>query len=481
MLILRTLILGYLTVTIALVANAEEIFPPLPASPDFLTETVADDDLATRLEALEEAWEKHQESLAEGKKKSEEEKIKKELDARKKPTFKVGGRIHGDVWAFPDSDPGIGFFEHPTGPLAGQDPEDRFAFRRIRMEFEGDVLESMFWRMQVDFADPNEPIFKDVYLGFDDVFGHELIVGNQKRPIGLDHWNSSRFNIFLERPMIVEAFNSDARRLGVTMYGVAEDESVNWAYGIYSLENDQDDGNYTGDHWQLSLNGRVSTSPIYENEGADWLHLGLAGMLGVPDGNATGAVTNGNEARFRSRPEARSSTSWVDTRGIAGAEAFEILALEAMYNLGPIHFCGEYQFNWVQRNAGFQEVMLHGAYIQAAYFLTGEHMVLDRGKGALGRVKPNENFFLADNLTGEDGTGLGAWQVAARYSYADFSDADILGGEGHNGTLALNWHWNAYARLQFNAIYGRVDDHAPVGGFTSGDYWIVGSRFAVDF
>ncbi len=480
---MRNLCFGLLMIAVCLMSTwvlAQAPIPPSPNENNFFTD-LPSDDLATRLEALEEAWEKHQESLSESKKKAAEEKLQKELEAKKKPTFKMGGRIHADAWTFPESDPGIGFFEHPTGPLAGQDPEDRFAFRRIRMEFQGDILESMFWRMQVDFADPATPNFKDVYVGFEDIFGQDLIVGNQKRPLGLDHWNSSRFNIFLERPMVIEAFNSDARRLGLAMHGNSEDESVNWVYGIFNEENIQNDGTYLGDHWQLCVNGRLTTSPIYENDGKDWLHLGIAGMVAVPDGQATGAVSNGNEARFRSRPEARSATSWVDTGAIKGAEVYEVLGLESMYNLGPVHFCGEYQFNWVQRNAGFQNVMLHGAYVQAAYFITGEHMVLERDKGALGRVTPNENFFLVDHLTGQSGTGLGAWQVAARYSYADFTDNDVLGGIGQSGTLALNWHWNAYSKLQLNAIYGRVDDHAAVGGFTAGDYWILGSRLAVDF
>ena len=461
-------------------AAAQEPLPPLPDAGNFLTDAPSDE-FSARLEALEKAWEAHQQSLAASKAKSDAEKKEKELEAKKKPTFKLGGRIHGDVWTFPDSDPGIGFFDHPTGPLAGQDPEDRFAFRRIRLEFQGDLLESMFWRMQVDFANPSDPVFKDVYVGFDDVFGQKLIVGNQKRPLGLDTWNSSRFNIFLERPFIIEDLNADARRLGVAMHGVTEDEFWNWQYGIYNLEDVQGDGTYLGDHWQLSVNGRLACAPIYENDGADWLHLAVAGMVAVPDGDATAAVTNANEARFRSRPEARSAGSWIDTGRIAGAEAYEVLALEYMQNWGPLHACGEYQFNWLQRHSGFQSVFLDGAYFQVGYFLTGEHMTLKRESGQLDRVTPIENFFLVDHLTGDQGTGLGAWQVALRYSYADFTDADVLGGMGQNVTLALNWHWNAYAKLQFNAIRGRIDNHAPVGGFTSGDYWILGTRLAVDF
>ena len=76
--------------------------------------------------------------------------------------------------------------------------------------------------------------------------------------------------------------------------------------------------------------------------------------------------------------------------------------------------------------------------------------------------------------------GLGAWQLAARYSYADFTDENILGGVGSSFTAGLNWYWNPNARMQFNYIYGSIDERS-VAGQTGGDYQIIGTRFMVDF
>jgi len=99
----------------------------------------------------------------------------------------------------------------------------------------------------------------------------------------------------------------------------------------------------------------------------------------------------------------------------------------------------------------------------------------------LGRIKPLENFFLVD--TCDDGVrgGWGAWQIAYRWSYADLSDDDIRGGVGQSHTLGLNWYWNPYARVQFNAIYGEIDERGPIAGQTFGNYTILGARFMVDF
>jgi hypothetical protein len=92
-------------------AFAQESLPPAPDPANLLAEEPPADDLAERLKALEEAWTKHQEQLTEDEEKAAEEKEKKELELKQKPTFKIGGRIHADIWTFPETDPGIDFFE----------------------------------------------------------------------------------------------------------------------------------------------------------------------------------------------------------------------------------------------------------------------------------------------------------------------------------------------------------------------------------
>jgi phosphate-selective porin OprO/OprP len=85
-------------------------------------------------------------------------------------------------------------------------------------------------------------------------------------------------------------------------------------------------------------------------------------------------------------------------------------------------------------------------------------------------------------------TRLGAWQVAVRGSYADYSDDDIQGGIGKAITVGLNWYWTAYARLQVNYIHGKIDNSwargsgiAPDLPLLSGSYDIIGGRFMVYF
>ena len=154
-----------------------------------------------------------------------------------------------------------------------------------------------------------------------------------------------------------------------------------------------------------------------------------------------------------------------------------------MFNVGALQLVGEYQHVWLTREAGFDDVEFGGGYVYASYFLTGEHMPWDRESGTLGRIYPFQNFWLVDTLRGGRQAGWGAWQVAARYSQADYNDADVLGGIGEALTIGLNWYWNPNARMQLNYINGDVSDRGAgiVGGPLSGGYQIWGSRFMVDF
>ncbi|WP_372718029.1 porin, partial [Novipirellula sp.] len=185
--------------------------------------------LLERVDDMESSWEKYQDKLAD-----------ESAEKKKKPTMKISGRVHLDNWNFLESDAGTNFLE--TGdPL--DDPEDRWDFRRLRIELSGDIPNNMLYRLQVDFNNPSEPELKDGYIGWKNLPGnHTLLLGNQKRPIGLDHLNSSRHNVFAERPLAVETFNEDARRLGAAMYGYSDDEMFNWRYGVFLLENIATDG-----------------------------------------------------------------------------------------------------------------------------------------------------------------------------------------------------------------------------------------------
>jgi len=400
--------------------------------------------------------------------------------ANDKPTQKWTGRIHFDYWPFPDDSPLIDFLEtgDPDTP-----PQDFIGFRRLRLGLNGDITATMLYKIEFDFASPDSMQIKDAYLGWQELpYLQTVLLGNQKRPYGLDHLNSSRYNVFMERPFIVEAYNQDARRVGLCSYGVSEDEAWNWRYGYYIMNDLQNIGSQYADNYQSEIAGRVANTIWYDesSDGRGYAHWAVSGTAAFPGG--------GNAGRFRTRPEARTDNRWIDTGSGAAAfwDTYQLIGCEGVVNIGALSVVGEYQASQVQRVAGLPNLDFDGYYVYVAYFLTGEHTPWERASGTLGRTVPFENFFVVDRCGGGTGHGWGAWQVAARYSHGDFTDQEIFGGVGTSFTFGLNWWWTPYSRLQFNYINGQIDERAnadtiAAGLPLSGNYNIFGTRFMVDF
>lgn len=453
--------------------------------------------LELRLRELEDDVEKKIESVSEEE--DEEEEEESELDKRiakleksyekqdkaiskidsglagmlfhghKNPKMSFFGRIHLDYWAFPEAPASLAPIE--------DNPQDRFNFRRLRIGIKGDLNDRMMYKYEGEFAGGEDPSYRDAFLGFKDVpYLQTVIIGNHKRPYGLDHLNSSRHNVTIERPFIVEAFNQDSRRLGISSNGITDDEMWNWRFGVWNQQLTQTQFGYIGDHYQLEFAARIAKLLWYDESsgGRGYSHFALSGSVGAVDGGDPN-----NQARYRTRPEARSSNRWLDTGRIAGAEETALIGIESVINIGAFQFTGEYLRNNVSRdNAVGQDVAFDGGYVQTSYVLTGEHHPWKRSSGTLDRLKPFENFFMVRDCDGNMQRGLGAWEVYSRYSWADMNDFDIVGGEGKSWTFGLNWYFNPYSRIQMNYINGEIEN-GPNGGF--GDYQILGARIMVDF
>ena len=142
---------------------------------------------------------------------------------------------------------------------ADGDPQDRFNFRRLRIGVKGDLNDNVFYKYEGEFAGGVASSYRDAFLGFKHVpYLQTVIIGNHKRPYGLDHLNSSRHNVFIERPFVVEAFNQDARRLGISSNGISDDQSSNWRWGIWHQILTQNEDGAVGDDYQVELAGRYA-------------------------------------------------------------------------------------------------------------------------------------------------------------------------------------------------------------------------------
>lgn len=382
------------------------------------------------------------------------------------PSLQFKGRIHVDLWGFPGDSPGVNAFDSGNANVS---PQDRLELRRARFEAFGTLPGGIAYALDFELSEAADPEFRDLYIGWSDVpLIGTIRLGNQKRPYGLDHLNSSNFMVFLERPFVVQAFNRNNRRFGLAAYGVSEDEAWNWRWGVFNLRELQTDGVYVSDHYQLEAAGRLARTWDLGGDSSS-VHSAIAGNYAQPDG-VPAPGREQNQARFRTEPEARTKTAWLDTGVIDGAEAFGILGLESVVNHGQLQVAAEYLNLWLDRRAGFGDSLhFHGGYLQVAYFLTPHYQPWNRQLGTISRVEPL------------DGPWRPAWQVAFRWSFADLSSDDIRGGVGESVAVAANWYWTPRARLQFNCLYGEIRDRFPVDGQTAGTYTSLGTRIMVDF
>ena len=426
--------------------------------------------VAERLEELEEGFEKQGEAVE----KLEDAVPGFVVHGHKSPKLKFFGRIHADYWAFPN-------VAETLYPLElGGNPQDRINFRRLRLGVSGDLTDNMMYKFEGEYAGGVDPSYRDAFLGFKNLpFLRTVIIGNHKRPYGLDHLNSSRHNVFIERPFIVEAFNQDSRRIGMSSNGFTEDQGWNWRFGVWNQELTQTKSGYIGDHYQLEIAARLARTAWYDESsgGRGYAHFALSGSAGTPNGNP-GSINN--QARYRTRPEARTNSRWLDTGRIVGANTNYLWGFESAINIGSFNWTSEFLQTKIDRiNSTGPNVSFNGFYTQFSYLLTGEHHPWNRERGTLDRLKPFENFFLVRDCDCQKQAGWGAFELAFRYSHADLNDDDILGGEADSYTMAMNWYWNPYARMQFNYILGDVHSGRDAAG--QGEYQVAGVRMMVDF
>jgi phosphate-selective porin OprO/OprP len=261
-------------------------------------------------------------------------------------------------------------------------------------------------------------------------------VGHFKEPFSLEELTSSKYITFMERGL-PNAF-AIGRNTGLGIFNTAFDKRMTWAVGAF-IDADDFGNSIGGGEYNVAL--RVTGLPWYEEKGRRLVHLGTSYSYGnTPD----------DAVRFRERPEAHLAPRYVDT-GTFDAKNRNFVGFEAALVYDSLSVQGEVTGAFVDRKAsGVDDPNFGGAYIYASYFLTGEHRPYKTSSGTFTNLKPENNF-----LNGEG--GLGAWEVAARYSHIDLDDEGIRGGTLNDFTLGLNWYLNPNYRVSFNYIRAHLN------------------------
>jgi len=82
--------------------------------------------------------------------------------------------------------------------------------------------------------------------------------------------------------------------------------------------------------------------------------------------------------------------------------------------------------------------------------ITGEHRRYSPESGSFSPIVPFKDFL--------EHQGLGAWEIIARYSMLDLTDADTVDSRLSNFSLGLNWYPSVQTRMTLNVLAPNLEN-----------------------
>ncbi len=368
------------------------------------------------------------------------------------------------------------------------------SIRRARFAVKAQLDKNWYGELDTDWADGVCEI-KDAILAYTGIPGLEIKAGNFKENFSIQRNTSSRYLMFMERPMVTALAPSRHLGLGVTY-------SHNWVWasaGVFGPElkgseeatakndNNKDFGRNVG----LAYTGKIAFRPLYKSQ-TSGLHIGGAISYREP----SAASTDGYKvARYSSR-----NTTSINRKKYLDTDAINGLDHELLWTaeLAGFHRGLRYETAYIARGAYLDQKVnplgtqwAKGWYAQASYLLFGGQQNYDSDGAKPTRVTPGRSW--------------GDIELALRYELCDFNTGDYFGGcaEGYsfginiypmkNVKFAINYQYNnndRYANGKGKLYVGHDASGKPTKDYTkvvenSGkagvDYHMISMRFQVAF
>jgi phosphate-selective porin OprO/OprP len=324
-------------------------------------------------------------------------------------------------------------------------------FRRARFGAGGTLFKDWSYEFIYDFGGSGveASTISSAFIQYDGFGPVHIKLGAYAPPEGFEDQTSASDLLFLERAQPTDV----ARSIGSTD---GRDAATIFAYDDNYFATLSYTGGIVGDSAvfdeQQALVGRLAYRFIKTADA----NLAIGGdttyVFSLAD---TAAGLNSPSAfRLRERPELNVDSNnlrLIDTGAIDADHVWE-WGVEAAGNWQNIYGQGGYYgYTIARRNSILPDPSFNGWYAQASWVLTGEAKPYKADKAAYGLPSP------ADPLS-FDGTGIGAWELAARYSVLDLNDnagfagvltpvGGVRGGRQNIWTVGLNWYPNNAIRF----------------------------------
>lgn len=354
-----------------------------------------------------------------------------------------------------------GSFGDATEAARARDLNDGTNFRRAQFGIDGKLLSDWAYSLIYEFGGSGQEDsgrIQDIYLqynGFDWVC---LRAGAFSPLVNYDDAISSADSLFIERATPAELsrqITGGDGRTGISAYANGEEWNASLALTGAPIATQSFDE-------QLALVGRLAFLPVKSAEFNVHVGANSSYVLRPGDQGPDVAASARYPLRLRDRPEMRvDGTRLIDTGNI-NSDTYWNPGVELAANFYNFYVQAEHYWYRFAREQVPGPVLpdpdFSGWYVALAYALTGEARNWNPSGGVFSNLKP------AKPLT-FDAEGLGAWEIALRYSFADLNyrtelpvaAGGIFGGEQSAWTVGLNWYVNNNIRFLLNYQWVEVD------------------------
>lgn len=319
----------------------------------------------------------------------------------------------------------------------------------------------------------NTPVIQNAYVTYKGIKGLYIEGGYLDVPHTLDE-TTGAFNIlFLERAASQVVAANIASGDNRAAFGARSNGDWWW---VGSYVTGPMSGFAHNTRSPLGATARGVVVPI-NNEYGSFLLGGDAAFL-FDTGQTAGTAAGSHTLSLNDRIEVRvdpGTNALLNTGALTNVTSARVLSAEAAGQVGSFYAQGEF-FDYSVSRTAMPDLHFNGGYVQASYVLTGEQRKYNPVTGAYGTIKPKNPV---QWMTG----GLGAWEIAARYSFVDLNDQNVFGGELRNTTVGVNWYVNENMRFMFNWIHGKVAKSAapPANTDIGASYDVFAMRTQVYF
>ena len=381
------------------------------------------------------------------------------------------------------------------------------SIRRSRFAVKAQLDKNWYGELDTDWTS-GVPEIKDAYVAFTGVDGLEIKAGNFKENFSIQRNTTSRYLVFMERPMVTSL--APSRHLGLN---VRYAHKYFWASaGVFGPElKDSEAQGFMEDYNKdfgmsegLSYTGKIVARPINNKDAS--LHIGAAfsyrnpkttqfkfkdfeEILENPDGDYDDLIAAIDEGKITdldvvgAAMDSRNSTNinrkkYMNTGDqLIGVDHETAWTAEIAGHYKGLRYEGAYiartaHMNPVVNQAiygdkGFETFTGDGWYVQASYMLFGGTQAYDSNGAKYTRTTSGKSW--------------GDLELALRYQTMDLNDGvvednkvvkGVMGGKADMYELGLNYYPTKNVKIALNYGYVDQDKYANGKGKDKGKFYV---------